>query len=162
MIALRKPVTNLLFKEVLKKPEQHITELGRKLDKPQPTISRALRDLEIAQLVKTKLMEKNGKIVKLVFPSLKGLFMNVAEIAEKHLTQLDYEAIDNHLLNPKISKIVFENYIKKEDVDLMSAILGNLVLLAPKLKKLMKDPHVKQTSKPFMKVMSKLGMSKKH
>lgn len=156
---LSKKTNSLIFKLLLSNEEGFaIYEIVEKTGLLQPAVSRAINELRLARLVKVELKEGKG-VSKIIKPSVRGFFEELARVEGATLTEEDYSKADDYLFDPKIKDSVFSEIEKKKDIDadfsilFTSAILGSINLMGFKVKT---DRIVQQKFRGFLEVIRKI------
>jgi len=111
--ALGQKIRWLMFYEIIKNPGISVTELAEKLKLTQEAVSKHLKILEEAKLVKWKYKQSGkGAPSKLLYPSYRGLveeYLKIKGARNVQLTDEDAEILDSFFFNEKAREL----YIKK-------------------------------------------------
>ncbi len=160
---LKNKVMRSIFFVIIQNPGSCVTDLIKLTNKKQSYISKEINNLEKAKLVKYKIIEQ-PRLKKIYYPSLRPFFEDIAKNMNADLTQEDYDAIDDFLLDKRVFDFVYD---KSKDQILSEGILlakAFTMLFSEEFKTIVeKDPDLKKKFDKFvaasMKIFEKFKIS---
>jgi hypothetical protein len=117
-----------IFILLLKEPGLTITEIAKKINLPQPPITRYAHELKNNHFLVMKLDDRG--ISKKCYPSYRGFFEEQAKSFGMDIPDEVYDSIDEVLLDPKIKPLWLKVSEKASEVkNAMSIIMASSVMI---------------------------------
>lgn len=105
-----------IFYLLIQKPGITVTEIAKQLKLSQPAISQHLSVMEKGKMIRQPINKytpgPKGGVARNLYPSLQGIYEQIARIKRKVLTDKEYEELDSHLFSESARKI----WIKRLDL----------------------------------------------